>query len=153
MLLEVMILIILYISITVLTDTIKEKPFGAQFATDHLCTDVATSIFAATASTSFMIIAREINGPFNEPLSKFCGVVQQFCSSAFSVNILSLQLAQFSNFFLASRWATSFKCPTPALIALSIKSPILRCLGSLSNAAVGCSYLANILYPKQLARQ
>lgn len=83
--LGIMLIIGIYLTITLLTGILlylitkymREKPFGSQFVTDHLSTDLAITIFVAIALTSSMIIAREILGPLDEISVKILLMLQQ----------------------------------------------------------------------------
>jgi len=83
--LAIMLLIVIYLTITILTGILlyliskymREKPFGSQFVTDHLSTDLAITVFVATALTSSMVIAREILGPLDEISVKILLMLQQ----------------------------------------------------------------------------
>ena len=106
-----MLLIFTYLLIIVLSGLplwiivkyLKEKPFGSQFVTDHLSSDLALSVFCAVTLASVLVLAREVIGPFDESTIKAVMVMQQLTTSAVITNILSLQVGQFCNVFLSSR--------------------------------------------------
>ena len=106
-----MLLILTYLLIIVLSGLplriivkyLQEKPFGSQFVTDHLSTDLALSVFCAVTLTSVLILVREVIGPFDETSIKAVLVMQQLTTSAIVANILSIQVGQFCNVFFAAR--------------------------------------------------
>ena len=108
---ERMILILIYVTIALLTGTLlyliikylKKKPFGAQFVSDHLCVDLALTVFSGVLYTSLVVIAREFHGPFDDVTVKVILFLQQITAANLSANILSLQFALFSNAFFAAR--------------------------------------------------
>jgi len=106
-----MFLIIIYLFIIIMSGLLlglfikylKEKPFGAQFVTDHLSRDLAVTIFCTVCVASLIIIAREVHGPFNEATVDMALILQQFTNSAIVTNILSIQIGQICNVFFAAR--------------------------------------------------
>jgi hypothetical protein len=106
-----MILIVIYLFIIIIcglllcliTKYLKEKPFGTQFVTDHLCGDLAVNVFCAVTLTSTIIIAREVYGPFDENAIKVILALQQLTTAAIVTTILSIQIGKFCDVFFAAR--------------------------------------------------
>jgi hypothetical protein len=106
-----MFLILLYLSITtttgvllyLITKYLRRKPFGVQFVADHISIDLAISVFVVVLFTSVTVVAREILGPFSESIANVLLVLQQVTAAELSINILSIQVAQFANVFFSAR--------------------------------------------------
>ena len=104
-------LLSVYLGIVILTASLlfligkylQDKPFGQQFVTDKLSADLAMFVFLTIFFLSFVIIARELIGPFSEHTTQIVLAIQQFFNLSILMCLLAMQFAQFCNVFFSVR--------------------------------------------------